>query len=391
MNERVYISDVAKVAGVNKSTVSRVLNGKAAACRIPPVTQNRVRAAASQLGYVRNPNTRFPLAPAKPTATAPPPIPGETADLQIHERKIALVLATDSPATTLALIPGLEPILSAENYGLNIVTLPTDPTAAQVKVSRLARTSNGILCCPSIYPAVAAMTEKTRIPVIVLWQGAARAMLKTLGGEQNAVEGSGQSEAQNPDPAIGRQATGNPVIQTPPARPAPAPVPAPQHKPVQAQAPTVMPKPVIAATPIPVLPTTPPPPAQPPPELAPTPVLQETPALPPLTPEAPPSTPEPPITAEPTPVFTPEPMPIHEPAVIPAPVSTEAPTPVLSPEPPPQPLPEPDPTPVLQETPVLPTLTPEAPPPTPEPTMAEPQITEPVTTEKPEPSPSAAG
>ena len=199
MNQTVYISDVARAAGVNKSTVSRVLNGKAAACRIPPVTQNRVRAAASQLGYVRNPNTRFPLAPAKPTPAAPLPKPIENPDLQIQERKIALVLATDSPATSLALIPGLEPILSAENYGLNIVSLPTDPTAAQEKVSRLILTSNGILCCPSIYPAVAAMTEPPasatplpRIPVIVLWQGAARAMLKTLGGEQNAVEGSGQ-------------------------------------------------------------------------------------------------------------------------------------------------------------------------------------------------------
>lgn len=97
MNGRVYISDVAKAAGVNKSTVSRVLNGKADSCRIPPVTQNRVRAVASQLGYQRNPNTRFPSAPAKSAPAAPPPTTSEAGALQIQERKIALVLAVNSP------------------------------------------------------------------------------------------------------------------------------------------------------------------------------------------------------------------------------------------------------------------------------------------------------
>ena len=243
MNRWVYISDVAKVAGVNKSTVSRVLNGKAAACRIPPVTQNRVRAVASQLGYQRNPNTRFHAAPAKPAPAAPPPTTSEAGTLQIQERKIALVLAVNSPATTLALIPGLEPILSAENYCLNLVTIPTDPTAAQEKIFRLGLTSDGILCCPIVYPTVVAMREKTRIPVIVLWQGAARAMMKTLSGEQNEMESNGQSEERNREPVIGSQATSDTVIHTPPPRPVPAPVS--EDKPVQTQAPKAMPTPVI--------------------------------------------------------------------------------------------------------------------------------------------------
>ena len=55
MTYDVTINDVARAAGVDKSTVSRVLNGKAEKGRIAPATQNRVIAAARQLGYKLNP------------------------------------------------------------------------------------------------------------------------------------------------------------------------------------------------------------------------------------------------------------------------------------------------------------------------------------------------
>ena len=54
VRHRVRLRDVAKQAGVAQSTASAVLNGRAAEARIAPVTQDRVRAAAAELGYRPN-------------------------------------------------------------------------------------------------------------------------------------------------------------------------------------------------------------------------------------------------------------------------------------------------------------------------------------------------
>ena len=59
MNTNIFISDVARAAGVNKSTVSRVLNGKSDQARISPDTRNRIIAVARQMGYKAAPDTRF--------------------------------------------------------------------------------------------------------------------------------------------------------------------------------------------------------------------------------------------------------------------------------------------------------------------------------------------
>ncbi|MGH8871379.1 MAG: LacI family DNA-binding transcriptional regulator [Acidimicrobiia bacterium] len=48
------LRDVAREAGVHISTVSRVLNGQAAAGRITPETEERIREVAVRLGYRRN-------------------------------------------------------------------------------------------------------------------------------------------------------------------------------------------------------------------------------------------------------------------------------------------------------------------------------------------------
>src|SRR5437016_4624456 len=50
----VRMRDVAAHAGVSVSTVSKVLSGSAAASAIPASTIERVRQAASQLGYIPN-------------------------------------------------------------------------------------------------------------------------------------------------------------------------------------------------------------------------------------------------------------------------------------------------------------------------------------------------
>ncbi|HET7846013.1 MAG TPA: LacI family DNA-binding transcriptional regulator, partial [Acidimicrobiia bacterium] len=48
------LRDVAREAGVHVSTVSRVLNNQAAAGRITPDTEERIRETAQRLGYRRN-------------------------------------------------------------------------------------------------------------------------------------------------------------------------------------------------------------------------------------------------------------------------------------------------------------------------------------------------
>ena len=48
------LRDVAREAGVHVSTVSRILNGQAAAGRITPETEQRIREVAERLGYRRN-------------------------------------------------------------------------------------------------------------------------------------------------------------------------------------------------------------------------------------------------------------------------------------------------------------------------------------------------
>ncbi len=47
-------SDIARLAGVSQATVSMVLNGRAGANRIPESTQERIREAMAELGYVPN-------------------------------------------------------------------------------------------------------------------------------------------------------------------------------------------------------------------------------------------------------------------------------------------------------------------------------------------------
>jgi DNA-binding LacI/PurR family transcriptional regulator len=47
-------SDIARLAGVSQATVSLVLTGRAAASRIPEVTQERIRQAMAELDYVPN-------------------------------------------------------------------------------------------------------------------------------------------------------------------------------------------------------------------------------------------------------------------------------------------------------------------------------------------------
>jgi hypothetical protein len=317
MSTSVSIKDVAAAACVSKSTVSRVINGKGNSTRICPTTQARVLAVAQQLGYQTNLLAQN-ISLGRGTGLGPN-LPNQEASRKLANF-ICLVLSTTSPIDALALIPSLDPVLTRAGYRLIVITVPDDPEAGQARVAELLTAGvAGLLCCPTLYPTVLKTVAGTR-PVIVLWAGAAKAVVSVLNGE--CVEQDAQS---NP--------VATPVTETPSPVVAESITPITPTTHAQQPQPGIMTKPVIATPP----PTSPP--LIPPPPL----VVTET------TPPA--STPEPPPTIlpeAPSPASEPEPSPqIQDPVVSPV----ETPPPVSPPS-------IPTPSVVVAETPPL-VLTPE--------------------------------
>ena len=419
MSSAVSIMAVAKAAGVSKTTVSRILNEKLDRFRIGLATQARVRSVARQMGYQPDPIARnVALGKGAPPRSPRPPISiSQTPTAAVGKRQIGIVLAADSPSTTLALLPGMEPVLAAADYRLVMITVPTEPVAASQRVNQLLQEGiAGLICCPTVYQATAAMATG-HCPVIILWTGAAKAMLATLNAPQQS-----QSPAPMPAPTPASVAMTPPTpattVTTPPPRPVAA---APAIKPVPIAPPTVEAIPPVVPAPPPAVPEiaiqpviipapTPPPepdqvvdslpvitpipaPVEAAPEIAmPVPIepqpqepesipesdIRESPAPEPATPEATPETPgpTPPVESIPEsiPEPIPEPVPISEPVVTPVTVLPE-PSAIVppAPEPTPQSTPEPSPVTPLVEIPAPSPSTPvETPPvPLPEPVIQE--------------------
>ncbi len=185
MSNSATIKDVAEAAGVSKSTVSRVINGKGNETRICHETQSRILAAASQLGYQVNLLAQdISLGHNRPLSALSP------ADGQCNfTGAIGLVLALTSPTSSLVMIQDLVFTLASKGYWLAVITLPVDPVAGQQRVSELLHGGvAGLLCCPTVYPAVSAMVKDMNsvCPVIVLWAGSAKAMLFAQAAQQAA-------------------------------------------------------------------------------------------------------------------------------------------------------------------------------------------------------------
>ena len=334
MTTSVSLLDVSKAAGVSISTASRVICGKAAGNRIRPSTQNRVLAAARELGYQPNLMARDmvlgkPFRGEKPQKSGVVNQPQMTG-IAAKRRTIDVLLSPVTSADTLNVIPCLIPVLAAAGYGLAIQTVPADPVAAAGQLSQMIDAEVvGILCCPSIYSVVSTFSGG-KYPVLVLWQGAGQAIIAKSAGQ--GVPG------------------GEPVK---PAQMPPIPI-----MPVPVLAPKVTPKPVVIETPLPQTPAKPIPP--------PIAVTPET-AIPP--PQAPPPVsivePAAPVVETPVPVATPE---IEAPPVLePEPVIPAAATPPILPEPP-----------VIAVTPETPVPPPQEPPPVLEAEPATPVVETPV-------------
>ena len=350
MSILVSIKDVAKAAEVSVSAVSYTLNGKGDRYRIGKDTQARIRAVALRLGYQPSSLARDIQANKwHPSDSAP-------TGMAIR-REIGLVVGAGSPASTLALIPGQELILAAAGFTTVIITLPSDAGGLGRRLTEITAAGfSGILCCPSVFTAVATILAN-RCPLIALSPWAAESLL-------------------------GKNHTDPTPLAPPPVTPVPPPVVVPKPTPVVTPAPTPKPLPVVVPTPAPTPTPVVPPIIVPAPE----PVSTPTPAPPEVISEPAPTPTPVVVTPMPEPaVVQPEPQPE---APTPEPVAEEPlPPPVVIPEPTPviDPIPTPEPTPVVTPAPV-PTPTPEAPPVIPEP-VPEPAPTPVVVQPTPEPVP----
>ncbi|MEI8123515.1 MAG: LacI family DNA-binding transcriptional regulator, partial [bacterium] len=175
------LKDVARVADVDPSTASFVINGKGDKLRISHATQTRVLAAVRDLGYSPRHGGEAEKSQEAEVGKVPP--------------EIGLVLSATSPVETLALLPGLEPALFAAGYKLVVITVSTDPVADRERVSKSGVA--GIICCRTLYPVISEIMVG-KCPVIVLWEGAAKAMLARLAG---AVVDPGEPGTAIPAPA----------------------------------------------------------------------------------------------------------------------------------------------------------------------------------------------
>ena len=363
MSSPVSITDVARAAGVSKTTVSRVINGKLDKFRIGLATQARVRAVARQLGYQPNAIARdvalgkFHPAESKGGIAMPfhgiPDAESRISEVMPKAKQIGVVLSTDSSVTTLGLIPGIESVLEAADYWLVIMVVPAEPTIIRDRVTRLRGDGiAGILCCPNLYPTIAATGGGT-CPIIVLWQGAGKAMLAKLAGstepvspplmEDAALSAPDSSTTTSepvpvepaPDPALVDTAVTehrpplNPVAEPPNEGTSPAVSEPVSPPPMEGAAPSAPASSPNIPEPVPVEPA-------PDPASVDTAVTEPRPPLNPVV-ETPfvainPVEAEPPPQA-PTPAF--EPVTIPEPAIEPVAEVPDVPTPVPVPDPPP--------------------------------------------------------
>ncbi len=111
------LRDVAREAGVHVSTVSRVLNGQAAAGRITPDTEERIREVAHRLGYRRN-----TIARALRT--------GRTL-------VVGMVVPDVANLYQAGITRGAGDVLYADGYSLILASTDDDPDHAQYQVSAM--------------------------------------------------------------------------------------------------------------------------------------------------------------------------------------------------------------------------------------------------------------
>jgi len=134
--------DIGRSAGVSRSVVSLVINGKADRYRISRETQERVRAAVSEHGYTPKMSVR---------------------DMFLKRREAIEIGATADPA---GLKAAVEPALSAAGYQFQTVSLSTEPDNALAQVTALLSSGKVIVVQPSPDPSNDPIPEPEPVPVV---------------------------------------------------------------------------------------------------------------------------------------------------------------------------------------------------------------------------------
>jgi len=139
------IYDVARLAGVSPSTVSRALNVPG---RINAKTESRVRTAAAELGFRTN-----PMARALPT--------GRT-------RTIALIVADITNPMIFGIVRGAEKAAAAADYTLIIAESQESSTVEAGAIERLIPSVDGLVLATTRMDAesIAALAQRTAVVLI---------------------------------------------------------------------------------------------------------------------------------------------------------------------------------------------------------------------------------
>ncbi|MDR6144144.1 LacI family transcriptional regulator [Microbacterium foliorum] len=148
-SSRPGITDVAKLAGVSLSTVSRAMNGNPT---VDPALAERVRAAAAELGYTANPVARSLVL-------------GRT-------QTVAVVIPDLENPTFQAILRGLSRAATADGYHVLVADSreDLDEEHALARATRL-RTDGVILCAPRMPEEELAALLPALSPAVVINRG----------------------------------------------------------------------------------------------------------------------------------------------------------------------------------------------------------------------------
>lgn len=155
----VTLKDIAKVAGVSHSTVSRALHRNP---MIPPETAERIRKIADDLGYV--PNT-------------------VASGLRMTHSKVLGVLVRRIDDAFLAeVLQGIEDVLYAEGYGLFLATSHRDPEREKAIFRSMSerRVDGVIVCSTQVDEAHLHQLSKFGVPTVLINNQAATEMAHSV-------------------------------------------------------------------------------------------------------------------------------------------------------------------------------------------------------------------
>ena len=139
MTKRLNSYDVARAAGVSRTVVSLVVNGKADKYGIAKETQERVRAVVRQTGYVPNMFIR---------------------DMFLKRREVLGVGADGKTPAPTHMSEALQAPLAAAGYQVQVSSLAADPAVALQQINDIIKAGKVAIIGPA--PAVGGESDQQK-------------------------------------------------------------------------------------------------------------------------------------------------------------------------------------------------------------------------------------